>query len=299
MSAGNDDSPETKTEDRHAFGSALSVNEFAALNRAGVSPVGAVMGCDLESVYVDLPTPTWEPRSRTSSKTYGRRYGGDVMSVGTLDELVYESRKRALDNLRREASALGGNVVVGVRQVPSPAAKGIWSDLAAHHHKEHHRLLRYRTTLDFQLVGTAVHDPAISSAGPCLTTVSATDFCKLRAAGWHPTGIVSGCSHKFGANVLSGATSSEMTGATALWADARAHAFTQAKTQMAALHAQGMIGLDVSEDHAIYQRGSGDPTVSKTWLKALLVIVSMIATVMERGPVSSAPQPPMRILSLR
>lgn len=257
------------------------------------------MGCDLESIYVDLPAPTWVPRSRTSSKNYGRRYDGDVISIDALDRLVSESRKRAFDNLRREAEALGANVVVGVRQVPSPAAKGIWSDLAAHHRKEHHVLLRYRTTIDFQLVGTAVRDPAVSSAAPRLTTVSATDFCKLRDAGWHSTGIVSGCSHKFGANVLSGVSASEMAGATALWADARADAFAQVKTQMGGLQAQGMIGLDVSEDHAIYERGSGDPTSSKTWLKALLVMVSMIATVMERGPSAPALEPPMRILTLR
>jgi uncharacterized protein YbjQ (UPF0145 family) len=298
MSPSNDQSPETTAEDPHAFGSALSVNEFAALNRVGVSPVGAVMGCDLESVYIDLPTPTWVPRRNSLSKSYGRRYEGDVISLDVLDGLVYESRKRALDNLRREASTLGANVVVGVRRVQSPAANGIWSELAAHDHKEHHRLLRYRTTLDFQLVGTAVRDPTISSSGPRLTTMSATDFCKLRAAGWHPAGIVSGRSHKFGANVLSGVTASEMAGATALWADARADAFAQAKTQMTALHAQGMIGLDVSEEHAMYERAGGDPTLS-TWLKALIVMVSMIATVVERGPAPSAAQPPMRILALR
>jgi uncharacterized protein YbjQ (UPF0145 family) len=258
------------------------------------------MGCDLESVYVNLPVPTWERRSKTPSKTYGRRYAGDVMSIDQLDQLVRASRKRVFDNLRHEAAALGANLVVGVRQVPSPAANGVWYELAAHHHKEHRVLLRYQTTLDFQLVGTAVRDPAVSTAEPRLTTVSATDFCKLRDAGWHPAGVASGCSHKFGANVVPGVSAAEMTGATALWADARAEAFAQTKAEMSAVGAHGMIGLEVAEDHAIYAQGDKDPTVSNTWLKALLVMVSMIATVVVRGPASaSAARPPMRILTLR
>jgi uncharacterized protein YbjQ (UPF0145 family) len=296
----NDSPPADTTERPRAFGSALSINEFAALNQAGVKPLGAVMGCDLESIYVDLPTPPWQPSSRVASKTYGRRFEGDVMAIGALDGLVHDSRRRALVNLHQEAAALGANLVVGVRHIQSPATGGIWSDLAAHPQKERHRLLRYRGTLDFQLVGTAVRDPKIADSQPRLTTLSATEFCKLRAAGWRPSGVVSGCSHKFGANVLSGVSASEMSGATALWADARADAFGQAKVEMIARGAQGMIGLDVSEDHRIYEHRDGDPTVVKTWMKALLVMVSMIGTVVERAPVSAeTTQPPMRILTLR
>jgi uncharacterized protein YbjQ (UPF0145 family) len=299
MSESDDLQPAPSADQPRAFGSALSVNEFAALNHAGVSPLGAVMGCDLESILVNLATPTWQPLGKTPSKNYGRRFTGDVMSIRMLDQLVYESRKRALDNLRHEAASLGANVVVGIRQVASPAANGIWSELAAHHRKAPHQLLRYRRTLDFQFVGTAARDPAISVSEPRLTTLAATEFCKLRDAGWRPSGIVSGCSYQLGANVLSGTSASEMAGATALWAEARALAFAQTKTEMGALRAQGMIGLDVSEDHATYARGSRDPTTTQTWLKALLVMVSMIATAVERAPVDTSPQTPMRILTLR
>jgi hypothetical protein len=80
----NDSPPADTTERPRAFGSALSINEFAALNQAGVKPLGAVMGCDLESIYVDLPTPPWQPSSRVASKTYGRRFEGDVMAIGAV-----------------------------------------------------------------------------------------------------------------------------------------------------------------------------------------------------------------------
>jgi hypothetical protein len=206
------------------FGSALSVSEFAALSGAGVSPLGAVMGCDLQELYINLILPVrprlvnrGPARPYGSSVTYGRRYENDVVAIGQLDGFVNDSRHKVLAHLRDEASAFGADAVIGIRQVPTPAAKGLWSELEGRHPDRHNVTLGYRRTLDYQLIGTAVRDPEFGSSEPRLTTVSPVAFCKLREAGWRPVGIVGGCSHQFGANVRPGPTATEIAGATALW----------------------------------------------------------------------------------
>jgi len=284
------------------FGSALSVSEFAALNAAGVFPVAAVMGCDLESDYVDLPLLTPQPATKASPSPYGssNTYGGRYEPVGVseLDQMVNESRNRALTRLRDEAATVGANVVLGIRQIQTTAAEGIWSQVAGHRRDGQHRRLRYRPIIDYQLVGTAVRDPALTVSEPCLTTFSATDFCKLRDAGWRPAGIVAGCSHWFGVTALPGVSAREITSATALWANARAHAFEQARTEMTALGAQAMIGLDVEDESAAYERNASSFSQA-LWTHAVLVTVSAIANAIERAPTLKAVQPPMRILTLQ
>jgi len=129
-----------------------------------------------------------------------------------------------------------------------------------------------------------------------LTTFSATDFCKLRNAGWRPAGIVAGSSHWFGATALPGVTAREITSATALWEKARARAFEQAQVEMTALGARALIGLDVEDKSAAYERS---PSSQSTWEHAVLVTVSVIGNAIERAPCPNALQSPMRILTLQ
>lgn len=151
-------------------------------------------------------------------------------------------------------------------------------------------------SLDYQLVGTAVRDPANRSAEPSLSTLSVAEFAKLRRGGWQPAGVVCGCSHYFGGNVRSGMVAREVEPATEIWTSARTVAFEQLRTAMTDLPADGLIGLSLEREHWSFRLpGRGrEPTTG------VLVRMSVIATAIRRaaGPAPDPPSP-MRILTLR
>lgn len=141
-----------------AWGSRLSVREFAALTGAGFDPVGHVLG----SAVINL-------RSVKSSGICGgpRSHGTHVAPRGEMREL-------ALSRAVAECQALGGDGIVGarVRVEPFPAGGS-----------------------EFTVQGTAVRARgSIRPSAPFTCHVSAQEFARLLQAGWVPAALVFGVS---------------------------------------------------------------------------------------------------------
>jgi uncharacterized protein YbjQ (UPF0145 family) len=284
------------------FGSALTVRDFALLEEGKLEPLAPVMGCELRWLSVWLPLPAARPLRQPGSaqRVYGQRWENDVIAVPELDDLVSTTRQRVLGQIKEQAAAVGGDAVVGVRRVPGPipshevtteVRKRVRSSVP-------NQSPLFNHALDYQLIGTAVREPASRSEEPALSTLSVAEFAKLRRGGWQPAGVVSGCSHYFGGNVRAGIVAREVEADTETWASARTTAFEQLRAGITELSADGVIGLDVESEHWSFRlpaRGRRSQPAA-----GVLVRVSAIATAIRRA---DEPPPdaatPIRILTLR
>jgi uncharacterized protein YbjQ (UPF0145 family) len=224
-----------------------------------------------------------------------------VISIAELDVEVTQARHRAFDRLREEATRAGADAVIGVRQVDGPIASGrlgpeLGKLVVAARPGPHPYLTR---PLEFQLIGTAVRDPANRSPQPHVSTVSASEFWNLRRGGWHPVGVAGGCSHRFGASMWASSVACEVQGSTAIWATARQAAFEQLKTELSDLAADGVVGVSIDVNHETFdwKQRVGHSTRDR---QGMLVAVSIIGTAIRRAarPAGDA-QGPTRILTLR
>jgi uncharacterized protein YbjQ (UPF0145 family) len=279
------------------FGSALSVAEFALLQDAGIAPLAAVMGCNVRWFSMLLPMPTLRPPGRrtwqyNSALLKGNRYEHDVVAVSNLDAAETQSRHAALEQLRAEALALQADAVIGVRRLPgtvssdeAPRAAKAWEALGASPY--------VTRQITHQIVGTAVREPGNAGPDLRLTALSASDFWKLRCAGWEPVGIVGGCSHQFGSNLWAGFYTHELQGATAIWSSARAAALNQLWSEFAELSADGVVGLTFETRHETFKMARQNPP-------GVLVSIAVTATAIRRAAKpAETPLTPMRILAVR
>ncbi len=280
------------------FSSALSVPEFALLDAAQVTPLAPVMGCEIRWLTVTLPIPASRPARKAGSPFQGGRYDGDVTSVESLDAEVRQARHLAFDHLRQEATALGADAVVGVRHVRAPIAPAKASSALGRLAASAGGAPCVTRSVEYQLIGTAVRDPANRCTEPQVSTLTAADFCKLRLAGWQPAGVVGGCSHQIGRNIWAGSVAREVEGATAIWTTARTQALTRVRAELTEIAADGVIGLDMQTDHQVLELSQRGSTVKGG--HAVLESVTVIATAIRRaaGPIVSTPNP-TRILTLR
>jgi uncharacterized protein YbjQ (UPF0145 family) len=143
------------------FTSALTVPEFAVLSELQVVPLRQVMGVSVQQIgWQYLPAEA--------------RYGGSELFC-ELDRVGHawdQARRQALDRLTEEARSAGADAVVGVRLQRGE------HDFGA-------------STVDFNVVGTAVRWPGAERAGwPVLTALSAQEYWKLEQVGWAPAGVV-------------------------------------------------------------------------------------------------------------
>ena len=137
-----------------AYGSDLSVAEFAMLGRLGIRPLTLVMG---SSIY----HAGWQ--------------SGYVFQAGemrVIPEAYNESRRLALGRLLEETQTAGGDAVVGVKITQGAHD---WAPGA----------------VEFIAVGTAVRLPEALRAkeGPVLTDLSGQEYWKLCAGGLRPVAI--------------------------------------------------------------------------------------------------------------
>jgi Putative heavy-metal-binding len=102
------------------WGSALTMQEFAAIRGVGFEPVGQVFGA---AVYAagdargyDCPG-TWGSSGATTPAPPATQVSGqgDLGSFGLLVEAMYRARHTAIGRMAAECAALGGHGVVGVR----------------------------------------------------------------------------------------------------------------------------------------------------------------------------------------
>ena len=154
--------------DRAAWGSALTVGEFAAIRGAGFEPVGQVFGA---AVFSSGSAGMYRcPGTSPAS--------GSIALFGPLVQAMYEARRVAIDRMATQCAELGGHGVVGVRLTHGDFRLG---------------------GLEFTAIGTAVRAPGAASAGPGPRTpftcdLSGQDFAKLVMAGWVPAGLALGIS---------------------------------------------------------------------------------------------------------
>lgn len=174
------------------WGSALSVEEFAAIRSVGFEPAGQVFGAAV--YHVGSPggesCPTYG--ARWSGEGAGGVYGGTsrrtaqvqaftrVSGAGTeaafgpLVNSLYAARRAAIGRLAAECSELGGHGVVGVRLAIGPFADG---------------------GMEFTAIGTAIRAPdGVPLKSPFSSDVSGQEFAKLIMAGFTPVSLVLGIS---------------------------------------------------------------------------------------------------------
>jgi uncharacterized protein YbjQ (UPF0145 family) len=288
------------------FLSTLTVSQFAFVRQAGVEPLTAVMGCDVRWLSVELPLPAPPPK-RTGGVGGGlgfpsmaSRYDGDVVGVPQLDDQFAEARRVVRARLTTEARAAGANLVIGVGHQQRPvASQTVAADMRKLVLRSTRRHPRFSRPLELQLIGTAAHDPDASDDTVQLSTLSASEFAQLRAAGWRPAGIVGGTGHAFGGQLWAGVVARELVADSAVWETARQTAMQQLMDEATTLGADGVIGLSVDvQQHTIdwtRQWSSGS-----TELKSSLVGVTAIATAICRSTERAATAPtPTRMLLLR
>ena len=155
----------------HTWGSALSTQEFAAIESAGFDPVGQVLGT---AVFHIGYAGRW-----TCSGAWSYFGGTEVSSsayapFSQLVQTMYGARRLALSRAVAECTALGGDGIVGVSlRVGHFAAGG----------------------MEFTALGTAVRARSKTRpARPFTSHVTGQEFGKLVHAGWIPTGLALGIS---------------------------------------------------------------------------------------------------------
>ncbi len=177
---------------QHSWGSALQVNEFAAISRVGFQPVGQVLGAAVynvgdtggEECPYGLQVFRGEgTRAYTQPGPAGIRLSrGPVQkpagaaaigSARALVSVLYQARRAAISRMTTECAALGGHGIIGVTLTVGPFGD--------------------EDTLEFRALGTAIRAPGVPvRSTPFASDLSGQDFTKLVAHGWIPVGLALG-----------------------------------------------------------------------------------------------------------
>jgi uncharacterized protein YbjQ (UPF0145 family) len=261
-----------------AFSSDLTVNEWSALARLGVTPITQVMGSSIYQVgwqqtYYNVPT-----------------------EVRVLSDAYNECRRLALNRLQEEAQLCGADAVVGVR---IEQGSHDWAPGA----------------LEFIAVGTAVRLPQAmrsSSAEALLSDLSGQEFVQLCEAGLRPVGIAAHTSVHYvpatwQTRMAQGTVGGMLGGMGGGWANQELADFTQGvyearekamsfvSAQARQLGGDGLIGVRVGQSARTHEAASARAANN------LEVTFHVIGTVIREDPtLASQParQAPQQILSL-
>jgi len=161
------------------WGSALSVNAFAAIRSIGFEPVGQVFGAAgyplIATAAVSCPgtaTPSLVPGASA-------RVTGWSGSAARIAQALYDGYRTAIDRMTGECSDLGGHGIVGATlQVTETPGDSFTA-----------------ATVAFKVIGTAMRAQGCPPlARPFTTELSGPDFAKLLMDGWVPAGIALGIS---------------------------------------------------------------------------------------------------------
>jgi uncharacterized protein YbjQ (UPF0145 family) len=206
------------------FTSDLSVNEFLLVREAGFRPLGLVFGSSI--YHVGFQAGRWSQNQE----------------LGTLSQAMYHARELAMTRMEAEADVLGADGVVAVRL--NIEFKEFGSDLA-----------------EFTAVGTAVKaDSPTTPDGfgwrpntgkPFTSDLSGQDFWTLLQAGYAPLGMVMGscvyhiAHQKFWQSVGNIGQNTEIPQFTEALYDARELAMSRMQAEGEALHAEGVVGVQL------------------------------------------------------
>ncbi len=212
------------------FTSDLSVNEFLLVREAGFRPLGLVLGSSI--YHVGLQVGRW----------------GKNQELDVLSQAMYHARELAMTRMEAEADALRADGIVGVRL--DVEMKEFGNDIA-----------------EFIAIGTAVKaEPgAGGSAGsgvtnwrnnknqPFTSDLSGQDFWTLIRAGYAPLGMVMGsCVYHIAHQRLGGVLGNigrnvEIEQFTQALYDARELAMSRMQAEAEALHAEGIVGVQLRQ----------------------------------------------------
>jgi uncharacterized protein YbjQ (UPF0145 family) len=213
------------------FTSDLSVNEFLLVRQAGFRPLGLVLGTSIYHVGIQLGR--WSKNQE----------------LDTLSQAMYHARDLAMTRMEAEADVLGADGIVAVRLEVELKEWG--ADVA-----------------EFIAVGTAVK-AEVSGGGvgggegagswrndrnkPFTSDLSGQDFWTLLQTGYMPLGMVMGScvyhvAHRTFGNVLSNVgRNTELPQFTQAVYDARELAMERMQREAEALHAEGIVGVQLSQ----------------------------------------------------
>ncbi|MET7642506.1 heavy metal-binding domain-containing protein [Streptomyces sp. NPDC005426] len=205
------------------FTSDLSVNEFLLVREAGFKPLGMVLGSSIYHVGMQV-----------------RRWGKN-QELKTLSQAMYHARELAMSRMEAEADQLGADGIVGVRLTVE--AREFGNDIA-----------------EFIAIGTAIKadNPPPgggkwrNNKGQAFTSdLSGQDFWTLIRAGYAPLGMVMGtcvyhiAHQKVGAVFSNVGRNVEIEPFTQALYDARELAMARMQTEAEALHAEGVVGVQL------------------------------------------------------
>ena len=211
------------------FTSDLSVNAFALGEEGGLDPVCQVMG---SSIY----------------KMGWQSQGWQTGELRVQTQALNHSRALALGRLRQEAQLAGAHAVVGV--TITRGAHDFVGD-----------------GIEFIARGTAVRVPGATPDGdPVLTDLSVADYSKLLRGGYESVGIVAAstvyyivatwATRRAQSGWLSGRANQELTDFTQGVYTARELALSNLVRQTEGWDAEGVVGVDISQDVRTREVGS-------------------------------------------
>ena len=209
------------------FTSDLSVNEFLLVREAGFRPLGLVLGSSI--YHVGLQLGRWSKNQE----------------LNVLSQAMYHARELAMSRMEAEADELRADGIVGVRL--DVEMKEFGSDIA-----------------EFIAVGTAVKAEEGAGGGdvttwrnnknqPFTSDLSGQDFWTLVQAGYAPLGMVMGsCVYHVAHQRLGGMLGNigknvELEQFTQALYDARELAMSRMQAEAEALHAEGIVGVQLRQ----------------------------------------------------
>jgi uncharacterized protein YbjQ (UPF0145 family) len=209
------------------FTSDLTVNEFLLVREAGFRPLGLVLGSSIYHVGIQLGR--WSKNQE----------------LDTLSQAMYHARELAMSRMEAEASALGADGIVGVRL--EVEFKEFGADIA-----------------EFIAVGTAVkadgadhgdhaHGWRNNKGKPFTSDLSGQDFWTLIRAGYAPLDMVMGtCVYHIAHQRLGQVFNNigrnvEIPQYTQALYDARELAMARMQAEAEALHAEGIVGVQLRQ----------------------------------------------------
>ncbi len=202
------------------FTSDLSVNEFLLVREAGFRPLGLVLGSSI--YHVGFQIGRWSKNQE----------------LGTLSNAMYHARELAMTRMEAEADVLGADGIVGVRL--EIEFKEFGNDLA-----------------EFIAVGTAVKAEdgratgATNTGKPFTSDLYGQDFWTLMQAGYAPLGMVMGscvyhiAHQRFWQAMGNIGQNVEIPQFTEALYDARELAMSRMQAEAEALHAEGIVGVQL------------------------------------------------------
>jgi uncharacterized protein YbjQ (UPF0145 family) len=203
------------------FTSDLTVNEFLLVRQAGFRPLGLVLGTSI--YHVGMQNARW----------------GKNQELGTLSQALYHARELAMTRMEAEADQLGADGIVAVRLRVELKEWG--NDIA-----------------EFIAIGTAVKADAGGSwrnnrNQPFTSDLSGQDFWTLLQTGYMPVGMVMGTcvyhvAHRTFGNIMSNiGQNTELPQFTQAMYDARELAMERMQREAEQLHAEGIVGVQLSQ----------------------------------------------------